>query len=363
MSFNKSVSKNFIIYIFFTIIFLVLNEIYYIFFIEESSTNNLENFTYANYHDHSIYEIYIRYIYEGNNLLVFGNNYGIASIYYIIGEIFESNNYILLSHYVNQMIFIFISLSTYKLFMALRINLLFSIFITFNPANFYFLSLINKDSFTILLILLFVYNIYKQNYVTLFILIIISTIIRIQLPLFGLVLLFLLDYKKISLVYKILFLYIVSCTLSVILVNNIELISLDNMNTSLGFGITKITKELNQNYYIGSFLLNPIKIFQYFYDYLNGFTYIYDFSKFDLYREKDILNLFFLPFSIILLLFTFLCKRKVHEISKVFLLIIVAFFIVWLINPTINYRYLSLFVPYIIIAGIYTLNIRINNEK
>lgn len=355
--FNNKVilNKSTILYIISIITFLLFNEIfYYLYYIDIMTYNTIGTSDLVNLHDHIIYLQYIRFIAEGQSLFVFGNNFGIASIYYVLGNIFDTTNYNMLSHYLNNLVYIFISIYVFKVFKLLKIPLILSIFFIFNPVNFYYLGLISKDSFTILIVLMFVYYLIKKEYYLFILLVLFSIIIRMQLPLFGLSLFFLVYYTNISNKKKIIFIYIISSIAAVLLTNTINIISEESMNTSLGIGITTIVQSLNKEYYIGSFLLNPIKIVQYFYDYSLAYKYIFSPDLFYFYRIKEFVNLIFLPISIFsIFIYLFFNKKNIDYGIQIFLLVIVSFFTVWLINPTVNYRYIGVFMPYILVSGLY----------
>jgi hypothetical protein len=354
LKYSLKIQKSSIYYILFVFLFLFLNEFYFNYFVLNILASKIEFITdTANLHDHLIYITFIRFISEGQDIFVFGNNFGIASIYYVLGNMFNIDNYIILAHYINIIVYLFIALFTFKVFKLFNISLILTVFFTFNPANFYFLSLINKDSFSILFVLLFIYYIFKKKYIILTFIILFSLVIRMQLPIFAITLLFLVNYDKLSLSKKIFILYFLSSLGAVLLENTINLLAMDRMGTSLGIGMTKIIRELNSNYGLGSLLLNPIKIIQYFYDYSVGYTYLFNFSQLYLFRVKDFLNLIFLPVSLFSLSIYFLNKKMLNTGSNIFLLVIISFFTVWLINPTVNYRYIGIFLPYILVPGIY----------
>ncbi len=360
------INKSTIIYIFFIFIFIFMNEIYYFTYIKDILITSNWTSNYANLHDHLIYTHFIGYIQNGKSeMLVFGNNVGIASIYYILGKIFNTHNYIDLAHFVNDIVYCISSIYVFKIFKVLKFPLFLSIFFTFNPINFYFLSLINKDIFTILFVLMLVYYLAKKKYYIFFLVAITSVIIRIQLPLFAFVFYFLSEYHKISMSKKMLIVYLFSAIMAVMLEHTISIISMGSMGSAMGLGVTRIIRELNINYYIGSLFLNPVKIMQYFYDYLLAFKNIFSQDMFYFYRTGNFLNLIFLPISIfsVFVYFTFNRKTQLPKSIKYFLLVIVSFFTVWLINPTVNYRYIGIFIPYFLISGIYITKILTRNKQ
>jgi len=354
------IQRSTLYYILGIIFYLYINELYFHFYIKNIVNLNPDGVSsFANLHDHLIYEMFIEYILNGESVLVFGNNFGIASIFYSLNEVFGINDYIFLSHYVNIFVYLGISLYVFKVLRYFKYHLVLSLFFSFNPANFYYLSLINKDIFTIFFVLMFIYYLVKKQYFIYFTLAVLSIIIRLQLPLFALTLYFLLSFQNISLKRKIFYLYIISAAAAALLENITSLITMNRMDTSLGLGITKIIRELNTQYYIGSFLLNPVKIIQYFYDYIQAFRYLLE-----IHRLKDIFNLLFLPISLFsLLTYFFLVKKPMEYRLNVFIFVLISFFTVWLINPTVNYRYIGIFIPYIIIPGIYATKYLFRNKR
>ncbi|WP_226991960.1 hypothetical protein [Cronobacter condimenti] len=212
----------------------------------------------------------------------------------------------------------------------------------------YFAQLINKDSFTILIVLLAVSFSISKKWGSFFILVLLSALIRFQLPaLLLLYFFFIIGNKKHLLKFLIAYVFL-SLINGVLAKYQTEFFN----ESTLSDGMSYLVYNINRNYYIGSLLLNPIRAIQYVHDAIISFNFIED-NGIDVGRFKNIpqvLFLFFLSPFIINSIINY--KFYMGQKEKYLLAMINAFFGIWLFNPTINLRYFILFFPVLQILGL-----------
>ena len=309
----------------------------------------------VNIHDHYIYLWYIENIETTGDLISLSglnNNFGISLIYYGINSALQligiSANYEMLSLVINLIVLLF-ALKAYSSIIAkLGLNSVWTLTFFIMSPLLYFAQLINKDSFTILIILLAIDYSISQHWKRFYLITILSVLIRFQLPALLMLYLFFIKGKKHH-VIRFILVYVFLSVINGILAKY----QIDFFNEStLSDGMSYIVYSLNRNYYIGSLLLNTIRAIQYVYDALISFDFI-DGSVIDVGRMKNIPQVVFLMLLSPFILNAILNYRLyMGKKEKYLLAMIVAFFGIWLFNPTINLRYFILFFPVLQILGI-----------
>lgn len=309
----------------------------------------------VNIHDHYVYLSYIDDIESSGDWITLSglnNNFGISLIYYCLHSILEfigiDISYEALALIVNLLILMY-ALKIYSLIIyKIGLHPAWALTYFIMSPLIYFAQLINKDSFTILIILLAISFAISGQWKHLLMLTLLSVLIRFQLPaLLILYVLFILGKK--NHIIRFIGAYVLLSLINGVLAKY----QIDFFNEStLSDGMSYLVYSLNRNYYIGSLLLNPIRAIQYVHDALISFDFI-DGKLVDVGRMKNIPQLIFLlfltPFLInaIINYNTYMGKKE-----KYLLAMIVAFFGIWLFNPTINLRYFILFFPVLQILGI-----------
>lgn len=316
----------------------------------------------VNVHDHFIYVEYMDNIMSatGGYLLNINNNTGIAIVYIVVTKFLDAiglgisiDSAALL---VNLSVFFLALLSYYRIIGMLKLPKSYVFLFYLNVSFIYFAQLINKDSFTILIFFkLIEYSLYK-NHKRIFLLFLFSFFIRVQLPLFIIVYL-LLTYKCDKNLKRLAFLYIVFALVSGYLSNYQSLIMSEE---TLGGGFSYIVHKLNSYYYVGSLILNPLRVLQYFYDLILSFDF-YNLGYVDVSRLKNIPQvIMFILLSPYVFLMFFYYEKNMKTPARYLMAAIVSFFLVWLLNPMINVRYILLILPVVILLGFYKRNFRYN---
>jgi len=340
------------------IVFCIAAGLYFLFFSYDTG------FTYepikglinpVNIHDHYVYLDYIKEIEDTGDWITLSglnNNLGISLVYYFIHELLlfiDINlSYETLSLIINLIIILY-AMKVYSLIITkLGISSVWSLSFFIMSPLLYFAQLINKDSFTILIILLAINYSIGKEWGKFFILTAFSVIIRFQLP--ALLLLYLYFVKgRNNHVRRFAIAYV-----SLSLINGMLAkyqIQFFNEST-LSDGMSYLVYSLNNNYYIGSLLLNPIRAIQYVHDALISFAFV-DGSVIDVGRLKNIPQIVFMLFLSPFIINAILnYKIYMDKKEKYLLAMINAFFGIWLFNPTINLRYFILFFPILQMLGI-----------
>lgn len=340
------------------IVFCISSAIYYALFAHDTG------FTYepikgwinpVNIHDHYIYLTYIEDIATTGDwvsLSGLNNNFGISLVYYSINNILNvlgiSISYELLALVINLVVLLFALKAYSSIIHKLGLNNVWTLTFFIMSPLLYFAQLINKDSFTILIILLAIDYSISRQWKRFYLVTILSLLIRFQLPALLLLYLFFIKGRK-NHIIRFLLVYVILSVVNGVLAKYQN----DFFNEStLSDGMSYLVYSLNRNYYIGSLLLNPIRAIQYVHDALISFDFL-DGEFVDVGRMKNIPQVLFLlllsPFLINAILnYRFYMDKK----EKYLLAMIVAFFGIWLFNPTINLRYFILFFPVLQILGI-----------
>ncbi|EOI3493893.1 hypothetical protein ACMSZX_001115 [Cronobacter turicensis] len=340
--------------------------VYYLFFVYNKgfTYEPVDGWLYpVNIHDHYVYLSYIEDIESSGNWITLSglnNNFGISLLYYFFHAILKSLDIVVsyetLALIVNLIVLLF-ALNTYTaIIRRLNLDLTFALTFFLMTPLIYFAQLINKDSFTILIILLAIKLSLEKKWKTFSLLVMISTLIRFQLPALLLLYLFFITGKKNHIVKFIVVYVLLSLANGVLAKYQTEFFN----ESTLSDGMSYLVYTLNRNYYIGSLLLNPIRAIQYVHDAIISFDFI-DGYQVDVGRFKNIPQVIFLM-SLSPFIINAIVNYNVYmnQKEKYLLAMINAFFGIWLFNPTINLRYFILFFPVLQILG---LSMYINFKK
>lgn len=300
----------------------------------------------VNIHDHYIYLDYIEKIDNLEDLFGLNNNLGISIIYYLLHQFI----YLLGFDIKYEVLALVINLAVLLAVLSSYINIVklfglpgyYGLTFFFMTSLVYFSQLINKDSFTILIVLKAIElakNKHWRNYI---LLIGLSVFIRFQLPALLLLYAFIV-YRQEKQLFRIAGTYILLSLINGFLAKyQTEFFN----ESTLSDGLSYYVYQLNLKYYIGSIIFNPLRVMQYFYDVLLSFNFIDSDYKIDVSRLKNIPQLFtmilLLPFAVLSVI-NFRSSLKGDE--RYFLNMLFCFFIIWLFNPTINQRYFICFLP------------------
>jgi hypothetical protein len=123
---------------------------------------------------------------------------------------------------------------------------------------------------------------------------------------------------------------------------------------SLEGGFSQYLISFNERFMVGYLLFNPVRVMQYFYDVYASFQPFNEFGGIDTAKLLRWPQLILLGYSMPWVLRAFMdFKRTVAGPARPMVIAIAAFFVVWLMNPTINARYMMLVTPIMILLGFY----------
>ncbi|UDM62778.1 hypothetical protein KIJ96_05930 [Pseudoalteromonas piscicida] len=302
-----------------------------------------------NVHDHNIYlKKMDGFIHGEADSYEMNNDLGIAIIYYffyyktgvdslldlrVFSFIFNATFYFLY-------VFVFFSIcSKYRVSDYARL----SVFLNLNLI--YFMQLVNKDMLTIFALIYYLHLVINKSFILMAVVAFLSFFIRQQLGLCLLTFTFL--YYSYNTKFWMFFVYVVSSLAAGYFNANFSIISAE----SLGTGLAAYISYFNQSFFVGYLIFNPVRFLQYIYALPESALVFINSPYFDYAALFRMLAMFYFFALIIFFIrsvrnFSWLMSSNV----KPFILMVYSFFICWLINPTINARYLMLIFPIIILG-------------
>ncbi|WP_435248251.1 hypothetical protein ACMAZD_01120 [Vibrio sp. nBUS_14] len=336
---------------FFIILFLI-SVAYFIFYYNVAQLGYENSFDVlakiVNLHDHNVYVEKIQSISSGGVKYEANNDFGIALIYLITYVYTGFNN--LVDIYLFSFLFninlLFLAFIFYnKICNIENLNNITCLFFFTNISLVYFSQLINKDLITYLVLLIALYSGVKKNYFLLVIILPIAFLIRQQLALCIITFVFLMLCRNTK--FWIVISYVFSSLVAGYISVHMNIIS----DESLGSGISSFIVKFNREYYAGYLFFNPIRLLQYFYSIPQSFFNIYVDGEVDM---AAIFRFMMLPFVFLSMSFIFksIFQFQVTRLTSIkpFFILTYSFFICWLMNPTINGRYIILILPIMVLG-------------
>ena len=188
----------------------------------------------------------------------------------------------------------------------------------------------------------------KRKMWPLFLLLPVMAMVRQQLVVFILVYIFVMHATRPG--PRIAVAYIVTSIAAGFLSVYASLIGTD----SLGDGLSSFLVDFNREYYVGYVLFNPLRVFQYVLDAFGSFAFFTDTGGIDtakLLRIPQLLVVLALvgPMSTMVTHFGHWFKTRVKPVIAV----VVAYLLAWLMNPTVNARYVMLITPVLVLFALY----------
>ena len=328
------------------IIFLTFNVMYfYLFFVVKplplpSATKQIyyDMFIVPANFDHLKYMLFIGDLEVGKSIGRISNTKGICYFYYYLRKVVHLD-YVYLSFIVNNILFLFSYVILMKILDKGYFSKKYSFLFFFNPQLIYYSQLMNKEAFTLFFVLLMTYLLITKNEKMFFFVVPAAMIIRGQLLIFAFSLYWLYHGRVYWL--RIIQIYLINVCAATVLANTLPADPFILKDTFF----SKFIFELNRDYYIGTLLLGPVKIIQFFYDQLLIFkglmVHFREFRAINLYFLRDVAPVFslFLLSNRIFRVFTNI-KVYCRQSERFFLNPIIAFVFMLMIYPYCHQRYL-----------------------
>jgi len=296
--------------------------------------------TIANIHDHLVY--YKRFneleYYNFSIYSYFDNTTGISLLYYYACSPFKECNFHIIPLYLNILVICLMSIISLRITTKyfLSENLKFLFFLNFSII--YFAQLAGKDLFYSLFLYLILSAFLEKKWVQVFCYVIVcALLIRFQIIiLFALLLI--MNVKFMSFKLKVLVSYTFISALGYLALNTVL-----GVNAELGTGISNYVRTVNNNIYIGNFLLNPLRVLQYVIELITvPFTSLYPDIRFS--------ELFVSGFTAYILLNFKKLPRLFDLSNNPFSVYFVCLLFTLLVTPIVNLRYFILIIPFLILA-------------
>lgn len=304
-----------------------------------------------NAHDHFIYLSTMERIRDTELLYEMNNDVGIAVIYLALSALFPflvDENLSLLALLFNGATLVACWVSYAAICRRLELGTSGKLTFFANLSLIYFAQLINKDMLTVLAFLLAVQLGLAGRRWPLLLLVPLLVLVRQQLALFMLMFVFLMWARRPM--PRIFLLYVVTSLVAAFLSIFAAVIEPE----SLGDGFSAFLIGVNQQLYVGYLLLNPVRVLQYIADAYASFLPTTDTGGIDaakVLRWPQLLLLLYLarPLSTMVTRF----RAWLDTPARALVLVVVAYLLAWLMNPTINARYVMLITPVLVLFALY----------
>lgn len=275
----------------------------------------------------------------GEFKLGLNNNTGVAFIYFglmkFIGLDTEHLPY--LAFALNNVLILLSFFLFRKILFKLELPRHYQWFFFLNPALVYYSQLVYKEIPSLFFILLLTYGLMQRRWFGVVVASLASALVRLQLSPVGI--LAFIGYRMRSFLPFALCVYILISLAGAVLFKP-EILSYQY--GAMGEGVVGITSALNEKYFIGSLLLNPLKAVQYYYDVIRSVSFV-DFgeSHIDIYKLRDVPFALFLLFLTPALLRCFLNIRYFMSThARALMVVILMYVTVLFLNPIVHARYL-----------------------
>lgn len=298
---------------------------------------------------HEDHQEYVNAIYRmetGEYQFGYNNNAGISSIYLLLKKIF-GDNLRLTAFVVNNFLLVVSFFITLRLLAALSLPRFYAALLFLNPASVYFSQLINKEVFSLLAVLALTLCAAERKWLPFLLVVPLAGLVRLQLVFFGGALMFL-SFGR-DFLRRVLLAYAVFSLGGAFVARMVE--SFDPSRWD--WGISLANYWLNREFLLGSLLLNPARLLQYFKDLLFSASFLQN-GIVDLYKFRDVPSAIALLSSLPLLAYLTL---NLHVFSagraKPLVAAVAAYLLVLLMNPIIHSRYLFPVLPLVFLLALF----------
>lgn len=304
-----------------------------------------------NSHDHLVYVSGIDRVRNGFVFYELSNDLGIAMIYAALASVFPAfvdTEFTLLPFLFNCATLIVVYLVYARLCNDLRLGGWAKAAFFANLSLVYFAQLINKDMLTVLAFLLAVSWGLRGKAWWILLLLPLLALVRQQLAVFAV--LFFLLMRSERPVRLMVAMYVGTSVAAGVLSIVASVIG----DESLGDGFSLFLIDFNRRYYIGYLLFNPIRVLQYLLDALRSFDLSTETGGLDtakILRWPQLILLGWLWQPLLSLIRS--GRRWMDTDARSMVMTVVAYLLAWLMNPTVNARYVMLITPVLVLFAFY----------
>ena len=280
------------------------------------------------------------------------NDFGIASIYWLLSKLFP----FLINDQLTLLSFVFNTgtlIVNYVLWMkicdfygfSLKIRLSFFL----NTSLLYFMQLINKDMLTSFGFLFAIYAGINRRLVLLVLALPFLFFVRQQLAIFAMLYIYFMGEKDER--QRILFAYVVTSIVAGVLSAFAGFLG----EETAGEGLSSFLIQLNtDHYYIGYLIFNPLRVVQYVVDVYLSFSVFtekgtVDVAKLLRWPQLILLLMLWRPSLAVITRFKYWLSTRARPL----VLTMVSYLLAWLMNPTVNARYVMLITPVLLLFAFY----------
>lgn len=300
-----------------------------------------------NVHDHLVYVSGIDRVRDGSLVYEVSNDLGIAMIYAALASAFPA----LVSPDFTMLAFVFNCATLCGVYMAyaqicneLGVSAWAKVAFFANLSLVYFAQLINKDMLSVLVFLLAVLWGIRGKWLWLLLALPLLALVRQQLAVFAILYVVLMRTRHP--IRMILLGYVVTSIVAAVLSIFAGIIG----EESLGDGFSLYLIDFNRQYYVGYLLFNPVRVVQYVLDALRSFDLSTETGGIDtakLLRWPQLILLLMLGRELVQLVTRF--RAWFSTPAKPLVMVVVAYLLAWLMNPTVNARYVMLITPVLVL--------------
>lgn len=298
----------------------------------------------ANIHDH--WEYFNRFVELDDREHTWDNYFdnvtGVAILFGFFCKIFTSCDFHYLALYINLLFLFLTALVNLKLtntyFNKTSVKYLFFL----NFSYIYLAQLAGKDIIYSFFLYMILFNYLQRKWIAITILVFIcALLVRFQIVILY-ALLILMNMRFLSVKIRFLTAYTMASLLGAIAFSGVI-----GTDADLGSGLSSYVRQINESYYIGNFLLNPLRLVQYVYELIT-------IPIMSIYPELLFSGFFILAFTIYLLAHLRSIPKLINIETNDFSMFFLCLVLMLLIVPIINLRYFVIIIPFMILAMNYT---------
>lgn len=314
-----------------------------------------------NSHDHGVYVATIDSIAQAGLQYGLNNDFGISTIYLGLLQVFpwlKNPNLTLIAFVFNALVMCASFVLWVRICDYYQLGMTGQLAFFVNTSMIYFLQLINKDMLTVFGFLLAIDCGIRRRTALLLLLLPLLFLVRQQLAVFAVLFIYFMGTPQPQ--RRMLLAYVLSSLSAGLLSVFASVIGED----SAGDGFSAYLLQFNANYYVGYLIFNPLRVLQYLVDAYASFSFFLPEGG------VDVAKLLRLPMLIMLMmlgrqLWTLVSRFHfwLDTPLKPLVVAVVAYLVAWLMNPTVNARYVVLIMPVLLLFGLTVRKISILSNK